>query len=266
MTANEDVSLDAIDLDWVAKIASDREALRDPIVATQMAPAFAMTIRALIAELRSRASIGPDSERTRELEAENERNEAALMELSEASAALRADHTRLRHLLGPDKAAVDREDVESAIGLLGDGYNVALTRRLRAALSQPHPEETPKVYPSGTRRPGVYLSPDPASQPHPEEDAVSDLVPAESIESIVGAERHPNRHLARAVRAEQTVYILHSYDCLESGIDLRDCDFSRALDNGIRPAEWPEDVAVAVAVHENRLVPTSQPHPAQEQQ
>jgi hypothetical protein len=32
---------------------------------------------------------------------------------------------------------------------------------------------------------------------------------------------------------EQTVYILHSRECLTSGIDLRDCRFSLALDRQI---------------------------------
>ena len=77
---------------------------------------------------------------------------------------------------------------------------------------------------------------------------MTDLVPAEDIERIVGAKRHPSRHLARAVSAEQRVYILHSQKCLDSGIDLRACPYALALDNGIRLSEWHEDEAFYVEI------------------
>jgi hypothetical protein len=51
---------------------------------------------------------------------------------------------------------------------------------------------------------------------------MSDLVPAEDIERIVGAPRHYQAHYGCAVSSEQTVYILHSKRCLGSGIDLRE--------------------------------------------
>jgi hypothetical protein len=89
---------------------------------------------------------------------------------------------------------------------------------------------------------------------------MSDLVPTEDIERIVGAPRHATLHQARAVSAEQTVYILHSRECLDSGIDLRDCRFSWALDNGIRLNEWQEDVPLKVSIKSasgvTRLVPS----------
>lgn len=75
---------------------------------------------------------------------------------------------------------------------------------------------------------------------------MSNLVPAEDIETIVGAPRHPTRHLAKAVSAEKKVYILHSQRCLDSGIDLRDCPYSLAIDEGIDPDDWPEDKPVHV--------------------
>jgi hypothetical protein len=83
------------------------------------------------------------------------------------------------------------------------------------------------------------------------------LVPGESIEQIVGASRHSHQHLGRAVSAEQTVYILHSQRCKDSGIDLRECQWSRVLDNGIDPADWSgfEDRPVALAVIKGRLFP-----------
>lgn len=67
---------------------------------------------------------------------------------------------------------------------------------------------------------------------------MTDLVPADQIEQIVGARRHPLAHLGRAVSSEQVVYILHSQQCLDSGIDLRSCGYSRALDRGIDLADW----------------------------
>ncbi len=86
---------------------------------------------------------------------------------------------------------------------------------------------------------------------------MTDLVGADQIEHIVGARRHPHQHLGRAVSAEQTVYILHSEKCKDSGIDLRDCEWSLALDLGIDPADWQgyEDRPVALAFHRSRLFP-----------
>lgn len=87
---------------------------------------------------------------------------------------------------------------------------------------------------------------------------MADLVPTDQIERIVGASRHPLRHLGRAVSAEQTVYILHSGRCYASGIDLRDCSYSRWLDHGIDPAEWQgwEDKPVVLNVNRHgRLIP-----------
>lgn len=88
---------------------------------------------------------------------------------------------------------------------------------------------------------------------------MSALVPAGDIERIVGVDRHDTLHYARAVSDEQTVYILHSRKCVDSGIDLRKCRFSLALDNGIRLAEWVEDepcvVEIIGAFDTTRLAP-----------
>lgn len=88
---------------------------------------------------------------------------------------------------------------------------------------------------------------------------MTDLVPAEDIERIVGTERRYQAHYGRAVSAEQAVYILHSKRCLASGTDLRDCRFSVALDRGIDPKSWDgyEDVPVALGVWNDRLIPLS---------
>lgn len=87
---------------------------------------------------------------------------------------------------------------------------------------------------------------------------MSDLVPASEIERIVGVDRHPTEHWGRAVSDEQTVYILHSAACLASGIDLRQCDYSVALDNGIELTDWAgrEDQPVRLGFDDGWLVPT----------
>ena len=87
---------------------------------------------------------------------------------------------------------------------------------------------------------------------------VTDLVPATEIEQIVGARRHALAHLGRFATAEQTVYILHSQACLNSGIDLRSCIYSRALERGIEELpEWEgwKDRAVTLQVESDLLLP-----------
>lgn len=87
---------------------------------------------------------------------------------------------------------------------------------------------------------------------------MSEIVPFDEIEKIVGTRRHRTRHFARAVSAEQTVYVLHSQTCKDSGIDLRDCWFSVALDRGIDEYDWSdvEDQAVRVTINRSgRLIP-----------
>ena len=87
---------------------------------------------------------------------------------------------------------------------------------------------------------------------------MSDLVPIDLIEQIVGARRHALAHLGRAVTAEQTVYVLHSQRCKDSGIDLRNCTYSRALDSGIEGLhEWDgqEDQVVTLQVAHGYLLP-----------
>lgn len=85
---------------------------------------------------------------------------------------------------------------------------------------------------------------------------MSDLVPTGSIERIVGVKRDRLRHYARAVSYTQTVYVLHSRECLTSGVDLRECLFSLALDEGIDVERWPEDEPVHVVIEDGRLVPS----------
>lgn len=89
---------------------------------------------------------------------------------------------------------------------------------------------------------------------------MTELVPADQIETIVGARRHQTAHIARAVTAEQTVYILHAAACRISGIDLRKCEYSKALDRGIELDEWEglKDQAVTVRISDNGLLTPSE--------
>jgi len=96
------------------------------------------------------------------------------------------------------------------------------------------------------------------------ETTVSAIVPTDEIEGIVGAERHEWAHIGRAVSEEQRVYILHSKDCINEGVDLRRCEYSEALDAGIVLSEWEhwEDQPVWLCISDDgRLgsLPMSQP-------
>lgn len=90
------------------------------------------------------------------------------------------------------------------------------------------------------------------------------LEPATEIEGKVGALRAQDDHLGRAVSAEQRVYVLHSAECVGSGIDLRECEYSRALSLGIETNEWSgaEDRAVLLEIDEefDDLVPARNEH------
>jgi hypothetical protein len=89
---------------------------------------------------------------------------------------------------------------------------------------------------------------------------MSRLEAADKIEGIVGAKRHATDHLGRAVSAEQRVYVLHSAECVASGIDLRKCQYSEALDLGIDLGVWADhqDVPVKLLIDEEYgdLTPT----------
>lgn len=80
---------------------------------------------------------------------------------------------------------------------------------------------------------------------------MTDLVPTAEIVRIVGVPRHRTAHFGRLVSAEGTIYILHSHDCRNSGIDLRDCRFSVALDHDDQA--WPPDTAVELDIIADRI-------------
>ena len=84
---------------------------------------------------------------------------------------------------------------------------------------------------------------------------VKKMTPDEAIEKV-GRERHPTYHYARAVSAENMVYVLHSAACLAND-NIMDCTYSKALDRGIETvlADWVFDEPVQVTVRRGRLVP-----------
>jgi len=84
---------------------------------------------------------------------------------------------------------------------------------------------------------------------------VSEIVSSDRVEDIVGATRHETEHIGRAVSTDQMVYILHSVECKAWSSDLRECPFSRALDNGVDIREWTLDAATLLAVHDGHLSP-----------
>lgn len=71
---------------------------------------------------------------------------------------------------------------------------------------------------------------------------MTERVPADEIENIVGRKRSVKDHYARAVSAAQTMYVLHTRGCLALNADLRDCPWCLAPDRGIDLDERVEDV------------------------
>ena len=67
---------------------------------------------------------------------------------------------------------------------------------------------------------------------------MTDLVPPEDIEKLVGLLRNSWRHVGRAVPEDDIFYIMHSHECLARDIDLRECEFSIALDRGLWKTDW----------------------------
>ncbi|MBS3177722.1 MULTISPECIES: hypothetical protein [unclassified Pseudoclavibacter] len=90
---------------------------------------------------------------------------------------------------------------------------------------------------------------------------MSDLVPQDAIEIIVGAERHEALHIARMVSGEEVIYVLHSRSCLvtreELKIDLRECPYAKTTDKGLKLEDWKDcsDRAVVVRIVNQRLKP-----------
>lgn len=86
---------------------------------------------------------------------------------------------------------------------------------------------------------------------------MSEPVPREKIEEIVGHARHPRIHYGRAVSETETFYILHSQQCLEQYDDLSYCPFSIAMDLGLNLPMWAfhMDQPVPIGVYDGELLP-----------
>lgn len=79
---------------------------------------------------------------------------------------------------------------------------------------------------------------------------MTDLVPSDEIEIIVGTDRDEFVHYGIADFESRRVFILHSWACLDRAIDLRDCEFSLALGEGINEDAWKgfENKTVVLAI------------------
>lgn len=86
---------------------------------------------------------------------------------------------------------------------------------------------------------------------------MSDLVDPNDIEAIVGRAREEHAHWGRASTTDQKFYILHSRQCLDSGLDLRRCEYSLALDNAFDPEDFAdlEDRPVPLMLWHGMLLP-----------
>ena len=81
---------------------------------------------------------------------------------------------------------------------------------------------------------------------------MTERVPADRIEQLVCARRHPTEHIIRGDYTTLTAYILHPAECLQRHTDLRDCPWSLALD---REAVWlGTDQPQFVRVRDGHLV------------
>lgn len=79
-------------------------------------------------------------------------------------------------------------------------------------------------------------------------------VPADRIEQLVHARRHPTEHIIRGDYTTLTAYILHSAECRDRYADLRDCPWSLALD---REDVWlGTDQPQFVRIRDGHLVAT----------
>lgn len=78
-------------------------------------------------------------------------------------------------------------------------------------------------------------------------------IPAEVALAKVGAERSQVLHWGRGSEKDQTFYILHSIDCIESGIDLTTCPYSVALDNTDTISVFEPDFIYLLEIKNKRL-------------
>lgn len=85
---------------------------------------------------------------------------------------------------------------------------------------------------------------------------MAELVDPSKIEEIVGTSRHPKKHFGRANWDEKMVYILHSAECVASDINLLECTYTKALDEGIDEKAWVFNWPVPLKIDEwGMLIP-----------
>ena len=92
---------------------------------------------------------------------------------------------------------------------------------------------------------------------------MSRLEDSKDIEKIVGAKRHGIDHIGRAVSAEKRIYVLHSKECVSTGIDVRECLYSVASDLGLDLELWEDQqdapVRLEICPDEGDLLPRLNP-------
>ena len=82
-----------------------------------------------------------------------------------------------------------------------------------------------------------------------------ELVDPNKIESIVGVERLDAWHIARWVTADDKIYILHSRQCKDSDIDLRECEYATAAPSQDFDLFPDTPVVVVIDYYERKLTP-----------
>lgn len=83
------------------------------------------------------------------------------------------------------------------------------------------------------------------------------VVPSDEIEEIVGCLRFKDKHVGYVMSSRKTVYVMHSHYCRDSNVDLRQCKYSLAIEDGIDEEVWSGhmDKPMFVEVEDNTLVP-----------
>ena len=85
---------------------------------------------------------------------------------------------------------------------------------------------------------------------------VTNLVDPSDIEIIVGAKRDETFHIGWFNSPGGIFYILHSQQCVSSEPDLRDCEYSKSLDeHWVDVLEWTEGVPRFIKLGDGQIEP-----------
>ena len=86
---------------------------------------------------------------------------------------------------------------------------------------------------------------------------MTDIVPSEDIERLVGVKRRADAHCGRVLFDQGRFVILHSQGCLNATADLTECAYSVALDVAIACGDtfeqWPVDPVILGLSHEDLI-------------